>query len=119
LGNSLFKGKTYTLGGWSPDTLADETRQIIGRTFGMPSIEEGLEKMPDDLAMSVDLSIDHFYHQKNYCERPQQIYGCRQIGYLSEKCRQENFFLRGEKMTRWCLFFFLTGGGSFYFKRVK
>ncbi|MBA7638088.1 hypothetical protein ES703_45739 [subsurface metagenome] len=55
-------------GGWRPDTLADETREIIVRTYGLPSIEEALEKMPDDLALSIDLSVDHFYHQKTYCE---------------------------------------------------
>ena len=29
--------------------------------------------------------------------RPQQIDDRRQSGHLSEKCKQENFFLRGEK----------------------
>lgn len=55
-------------GSWQPDTLADETRQIIGRTFGTPSIEEALEDMPDDLAANIDLSIDHFYRQDRYVE---------------------------------------------------
>ena len=54
--------------GWQPETLADETREIIKRTYGMPDIEEALEDMPDDLARNIDLSIDHFYRQDHYIE---------------------------------------------------
>ena len=67
-GQICSKARHTNWGGWNPDTLADETRQVIRRTFGLPSIEEAIEKMPDDLALSIDFSIDHFYHQKNYCE---------------------------------------------------
>jgi len=54
--------------GWRPDSLADETREIIRRIYGYPEIEEALEEMPDDLASNIDLSIDHFYRQDNYIE---------------------------------------------------
>lgn len=54
--------------GWRPDTLADETRQIIKRTYGYPDIEEALTKMPDRIADDIDLSIDHFYRQDRYVE---------------------------------------------------
>ncbi|MBA7469713.1 hypothetical protein ES707_04986 [subsurface metagenome] len=54
--------------GWKPDSLADETREIIRRIYGYPDIEEALEEMPGDLASNVDLSIDHFYRQDNYIE---------------------------------------------------
>lgn len=54
--------------GWNPDTLADETREVISRTFGKPSMEEAIEDMAVDLAYNIDLSIDHFYRQKTYCE---------------------------------------------------
>ena len=54
--------------GWKPDTLADETREIIKRTYGMPDIDEALEDMPDDLARNIDLSIDHFFRQNHYIE---------------------------------------------------
>lgn len=62
------KARHTNWGGWQPDTLADETREVISRTFGRPSVEEALEDMPVDLANNIDLSIDHFYHQENYCE---------------------------------------------------
>lgn len=55
-------------GGWQPDTLADETREVMARAYGKPSIDDALEKMPQNLARNIDLSINHFYHQKNYCE---------------------------------------------------
>lgn len=54
--------------GWKPDTLADETREIIRRIYGYPDMEKALEEMPDDLASNIDLSIDHFYRQDNYVE---------------------------------------------------
>lgn len=54
--------------GWKPDTLADETREIIRRIYGYPEIEEALDEMPDDLASNIDLSIDHFFRQDHYIE---------------------------------------------------
>ena len=54
--------------GWRPDTLADETREVIKRTYGLPDIDEALEDLPDDLASNVDLTIDHFYRQDHYIE---------------------------------------------------
>jgi len=54
--------------GWKPDTLADETREIIRRIYGYPDMEEALEEMPDDLASNIDLAIDHFYKQDHYVE---------------------------------------------------
>ncbi|GAI78588.1 unnamed protein product, partial [marine sediment metagenome] len=51
-----------------PDTLADETREIIRRIYGYPDIDEALDEMPDDLASNIDLAIDHFYRQDNYIE---------------------------------------------------
>jgi len=54
--------------GWRPDTLDDETREIIHRTHGMADIEEALAQMPDRLAGDIDLSIDHFYRQDHYVE---------------------------------------------------
>lgn len=54
--------------GWRPDTLADETREIIRRVYGYPDREEALAEMPNDLASNIDLSIDHFYRQDHYIE---------------------------------------------------
>jgi len=54
--------------GWKPDTLADETRETIRRIYGYPDIERALEEMPDDLALNIDLQIDHFYRQDHYIE---------------------------------------------------
>lgn len=54
--------------GWRPDTLADETREAIRRTYGTPDIETAIEDMPDDLASNIDLSIDHFFRQDHYIE---------------------------------------------------
>jgi len=54
--------------GWKPDTLADETREAIKRVYGYPDIERALEEMPEDLALNIDLQIDHFYRQDHYVE---------------------------------------------------
>ncbi len=54
--------------GWSPEILADETREVIKRTYGYPDIGQALAEMPDRLAGDIDLSIDHFYRQDRYVE---------------------------------------------------
>jgi len=51
--------------GWQPDTLADETREAIGRSYGYPNIKEALESF---LSKNIDLELDHFYQQKHYVE---------------------------------------------------
>lgn len=55
-------------GGWQPDTLADETREIIKRTYGYPNMEEALESLPTLLGRSVNLELNHFYQQNHYIE---------------------------------------------------
>ena len=51
--------------GWQPDTLADETRRAINRTYGKPNIREALEHF---LSYNIDLELDHFYQQEHYIE---------------------------------------------------
>ncbi len=62
------KARHTNWNGWRPDTLADETRGRISRTYGYTDIEEALAEMPDRLAGDIDLSIDHFYRQDRYIE---------------------------------------------------
>jgi len=62
------KARHARWGGWNPNTLADETREVISRVYGVPNLETGLDNMPDNLASSVEFEIDHFYRQDRYIE---------------------------------------------------
>lgn len=53
---------------WTPDTLADETRETIERVFGYTNMDQAIEGLPYLLAQSVNLELDHFYNQKSYIE---------------------------------------------------
>lgn len=54
--------------GWDPDTLADETRQVITGTFGLPNEEEAVEEIKERIAEAADVSFDHFCYQDRYIE---------------------------------------------------
>lgn len=54
--------------GWHPDTLADDTRARIGRTFGYDSIETALSLLITDTVSGFRLDVDHFYQQEHYLE---------------------------------------------------
>ena len=53
---------------WRPDTLVDETRRRIIEIDGRESIEDCLNTLADDVSMSVDFTLDHFYQQDRYVE---------------------------------------------------
>jgi len=53
---------------WRPDTLVDETREIVKRTYGMESVEEAIESIPDSIRALKNIYLDHFYQQECYVE---------------------------------------------------
>lgn len=54
--------------GWTPWTLADDTREIIVRTGGDRGIDECVEELKGDIMNSVDFAVDHFYYQDSYVQ---------------------------------------------------
>lgn len=54
--------------GWDPDTLADETRQVITKAFGYPNEEDAIEGIKENISEAADVSFDHFYFQDRYIE---------------------------------------------------
>lgn len=53
---------------WQPDTLADDTREVIDRANGYMGTDEAMSEFGPRLREAAFVSIDHFYRQENYIE---------------------------------------------------
>lgn len=55
-------------GGWSPSTLADETRGVITNVHGSENRQEAIEGIFSGLEFAASVTFDHFYRQDHYIE---------------------------------------------------
>jgi len=49
---------------WHPGTLKDDTRGVIQNLYGYPNSKQAIERIPDD----IDLTVNHFFKQDYYVE---------------------------------------------------
>lgn len=53
---------------WRPNTLEDETRNVIRKVGGYENAESAGEDMAENILDAAIISLDHFYRQENYVE---------------------------------------------------
>jgi len=67
--SGLFSRARHTQQGhWRPDTLEDESREIIIRAGGCRDEDEAIQEMRSNVIGAAYVPRDHFYHQENYIE---------------------------------------------------